>query len=194
MGEQTGEDGTIGVGESGLAGPALQDQQLVPQSKDLDVLVTVTHRQQTKEREAARQIMMPSAPRVDEDIGPSGRRAPGASDQVRDLCGLIGTRSVRQGTRARRWHGTVEPGWPTDRARLPHLKQGGPTAPHGSLPRTGSSPVITWTANARRPRASDPVRRQMARYQASARSCVQADPRGISVILLQVHTQLGWMY
>jgi hypothetical protein len=36
--EQAGEDRGVGVREGGLADLALQDQQLVPQRKDLDVL------------------------------------------------------------------------------------------------------------------------------------------------------------
>jgi hypothetical protein len=49
--EQAGEHGPVGVGERGFADLALQDQQLVPQGKDLDVFVPVTHRQQAQERE-----------------------------------------------------------------------------------------------------------------------------------------------
>jgi hypothetical protein len=49
--EQTGEDSTVGVGERGLANLALQDQQFVPQSQDLDVPISVTHRQQAQERD-----------------------------------------------------------------------------------------------------------------------------------------------
>jgi hypothetical protein len=36
--EQAGEDSAVGVGERGLAVLALQDEQLMPQGKDLDVL------------------------------------------------------------------------------------------------------------------------------------------------------------
>jgi hypothetical protein len=49
--EQAGEDCAVGVGEGGLADLALQNQQLVSEGKDLDVLVLVAHRQQTKEGE-----------------------------------------------------------------------------------------------------------------------------------------------
>jgi hypothetical protein len=49
--EQSGEHGAVGGGERGLAGLALQDEELVPQGKDLDVLVPVAHRQQAQERE-----------------------------------------------------------------------------------------------------------------------------------------------
>ncbi|MFD0031469.1 hypothetical protein ACWGDS_43115 [Streptomyces sp. NPDC055059] len=49
--EQAGEDSAVGVGERGLADLALQDQQLVTQCEDLDVFVSVTHRQQAQERE-----------------------------------------------------------------------------------------------------------------------------------------------
>ncbi|MGI5518637.1 hypothetical protein [Streptomyces sp. CA-106131] len=48
--EQAGEDSTVGIGEPGLADLALQDQQLVSQCQDLDVFVSVTHRQQAQER------------------------------------------------------------------------------------------------------------------------------------------------
>jgi len=41
--------------ERGLAHFALQDRQLVPQRKDLHVLVAVAHRQQAYERERIRQ-------------------------------------------------------------------------------------------------------------------------------------------
>ena len=50
--EQTGKHDAVGVGEGGLADLALQDQQLVPQGKDLDVFVPVAHRQQAKESES----------------------------------------------------------------------------------------------------------------------------------------------
>jgi hypothetical protein len=49
--EQAGEDRAVGVHKGGLADLALQDQQLVPERKDLDVLVSVVHRQQAQERE-----------------------------------------------------------------------------------------------------------------------------------------------
>jgi hypothetical protein len=52
--EQSGEHHAIGGGERGLAGPALQDEELVPQRQDLDVLVTVAHWQQAQEREGVR--------------------------------------------------------------------------------------------------------------------------------------------
>ncbi|MGE7436686.1 hypothetical protein [Kitasatospora sp. NPDC001175] len=51
--EQAGEDGTIGVGEGGLADLALQDQQLVTECEDLDVLLPAAHRQQPQQREGA---------------------------------------------------------------------------------------------------------------------------------------------
>ncbi|MEU8727020.1 MULTISPECIES: hypothetical protein [Streptomyces] len=44
--EQAGEDGTVAVGEGGLADLALQDQQLMPEDQDLDVLVSVAHWQE----------------------------------------------------------------------------------------------------------------------------------------------------
>ncbi|MEU5927118.1 hypothetical protein ABZ817_26575 [Streptomyces antimycoticus] len=44
--EQAGEDRTVAVGEGRLAGLTLQDQQLVPEHQDLDVLVSVAHRQE----------------------------------------------------------------------------------------------------------------------------------------------------
>jgi hypothetical protein len=44
--EQPREQRTVGGGEHGLSGLALQDRQLVPQLEDLDVLVPVAHRQQ----------------------------------------------------------------------------------------------------------------------------------------------------
>lgn len=46
-----GKEGAVGVGKRGPADVALQDQQLVPQRKDLDVFVPFAHRQQSKERE-----------------------------------------------------------------------------------------------------------------------------------------------
>ncbi|WP_329182688.1 hypothetical protein [Streptomyces sp. NBC_01477] len=49
--EQAGEGRPVGAGEGGLADLALQDEELVPQGKDLDVLVAVAHRQETRERE-----------------------------------------------------------------------------------------------------------------------------------------------
>jgi hypothetical protein len=51
--EQVGEDRTVGVREGGLAGLALRDQQLVRERRDLDVLVSIAHRQQAQEREGA---------------------------------------------------------------------------------------------------------------------------------------------
>jgi hypothetical protein len=48
--EQAGENRAAGAGERGLAGLALQDQQLVPQGKYPDVFAPVTHRQQAQER------------------------------------------------------------------------------------------------------------------------------------------------
>jgi hypothetical protein len=48
---ETGEDRTVGVGEGGLADLTLQDQQLVPECKDLDVLVPIAHRQQAQKNE-----------------------------------------------------------------------------------------------------------------------------------------------
>ncbi|MEE4590036.1 MULTISPECIES: hypothetical protein [Streptomyces violaceusniger group] len=44
--EQAGEDGTVAVGEARLANLTLQDKQLVPEAEDLDVLVSVAHRQE----------------------------------------------------------------------------------------------------------------------------------------------------
>ncbi len=44
--EQTGEDGVVAVGEGRFAGLALEDEQLVPEYEDLDVLVSVAHRQE----------------------------------------------------------------------------------------------------------------------------------------------------
>ncbi|GAA1122452.1 MULTISPECIES: hypothetical protein [Streptomyces violaceusniger group] len=44
--EQADEDGAVYVGEGRLADLALQDQQLVPEYEDLDVLFSVTHRQE----------------------------------------------------------------------------------------------------------------------------------------------------
>jgi hypothetical protein len=52
--EQSSEKHPIGGGERRLADPALQDEKLVPQRQDLDVLVTVAHRQQAQERENVR--------------------------------------------------------------------------------------------------------------------------------------------
>jgi hypothetical protein len=52
--EQPGEHHAIGGGERGLADSALQDEELVPQRQDLDVLVTVAHRQQAQKREGVR--------------------------------------------------------------------------------------------------------------------------------------------
>ncbi|MFF4476669.1 hypothetical protein ACWDHW_41425 [Streptomyces melanosporofaciens] len=46
MVEQTGEDGVVAVGEGRSAGLALEDEQLVPEYEDLDVLVSVAHRQE----------------------------------------------------------------------------------------------------------------------------------------------------
>ncbi|GAA0899275.1 hypothetical protein GCM10009574_083460 [Streptomyces asiaticus] len=43
--QKAGEDSTITVGEGRLADLALQDKQLVPKHEDLDVLVSVAHRQ-----------------------------------------------------------------------------------------------------------------------------------------------------
>ncbi|MGW9030008.1 hypothetical protein ACWGQ5_39095 [Streptomyces sp. NPDC055722] len=48
--EQVGEDSMVGIGKPGLADLALQDKQLVPQRQDVDVFVSVTHRQQAQER------------------------------------------------------------------------------------------------------------------------------------------------
>ncbi|MEU5646400.1 hypothetical protein [Streptomyces milbemycinicus] len=45
--QKAGEDGTVAVGEARLADLTLQDQQLVPEYEDLDVLVSVAHRQET---------------------------------------------------------------------------------------------------------------------------------------------------
>ncbi|MBI0380089.1 hypothetical protein JBE27_28415 [Streptomyces albiflaviniger] len=44
--EQVGEGGTVAVGEGRLADLTLEDQQLVPEDEDLDVLVSVAHRQE----------------------------------------------------------------------------------------------------------------------------------------------------
>ncbi len=44
--EQAGEDGTVAVGEGRLADLTLPDQQLVPEYEDLDVLLSVAHRQE----------------------------------------------------------------------------------------------------------------------------------------------------
>jgi hypothetical protein len=49
--KQSGGHDAIGGGERGLAGLALQDEELVPQRQDLDVFVPVAHRQQAQERE-----------------------------------------------------------------------------------------------------------------------------------------------
>ncbi|BBJ46958.1 hypothetical protein SSPO_096760 [Streptomyces antimycoticus] len=45
--EQSGEDSAIADGQGRLADLALQDKQLVPKHEDLDVLVSVAHRQET---------------------------------------------------------------------------------------------------------------------------------------------------
>ncbi|MFD8869066.1 hypothetical protein ACFV1F_32850 [Streptomyces sp. NPDC059590] len=45
--QKAGEDSAITVIEGRLADLALQDQQLVPEHQDLDVLVSVAHRQET---------------------------------------------------------------------------------------------------------------------------------------------------
>ncbi|MER5795547.1 hypothetical protein [Streptomyces sp. NPDC001980] len=47
--EQPGGDSAVDVFDPGLAGLALQDQQLVPQRQCLDALLPVAHRQQTQE-------------------------------------------------------------------------------------------------------------------------------------------------
>ncbi|MBO3680480.1 hypothetical protein J5X86_36740 [Streptomyces sp. NEAU-YJ-81] len=44
--EQAGEDGAVSVGEGRLASPALQDQQLMTEYEDLDVFISVAHRQE----------------------------------------------------------------------------------------------------------------------------------------------------
>ncbi len=44
--EQAGEDGAVAVGEGRFADLALEDEQLVPEYEDLDVLVSVAHRQE----------------------------------------------------------------------------------------------------------------------------------------------------
>ena len=49
--EQAGEERAVGVSEGGLADPALQDEELVPERKDLDVFLTIAHRQQAQERQ-----------------------------------------------------------------------------------------------------------------------------------------------
>ncbi|MDW6063963.1 hypothetical protein SAZ11_45930 [Streptomyces sp. FXJ1.4098] len=49
--QKAGEDGTVAVGEARLADLTLQDQQLVPEYEDLDVLVSVAHRQEAQERQ-----------------------------------------------------------------------------------------------------------------------------------------------
>jgi hypothetical protein len=41
---QAGENRPVGVGEGGFSDLTLQDQQLVPQCKDLDVLFPIAHR------------------------------------------------------------------------------------------------------------------------------------------------------
>jgi hypothetical protein len=41
----------VAVAKGGLADPALQDEELMPQRKDLDVLAAVSPRQQSKQRE-----------------------------------------------------------------------------------------------------------------------------------------------
>ncbi|MFT9474378.1 hypothetical protein [Streptomyces sp. 11-1-2] len=46
MVERAGEDGAVSVGEGRLAGPASQDQQLVPEYEELDVFTSVAHRQE----------------------------------------------------------------------------------------------------------------------------------------------------
>jgi hypothetical protein len=42
--EQAGKDCSVSVGECGLANPALKDEQLVTEGKDLEVFVPVAHR------------------------------------------------------------------------------------------------------------------------------------------------------
>ncbi|MFD8381424.1 hypothetical protein ACFV2X_23295 [Streptomyces sp. NPDC059679] len=49
--QQAGEDGTVAVGEARLADLTPQDQQLLPEYEDLDVLVSVAHRQEAQERQ-----------------------------------------------------------------------------------------------------------------------------------------------
>ncbi|MEU4897296.1 hypothetical protein AB0B12_32125 [Streptomyces sp. NPDC044780] len=44
--EQAGEDGTVAVSEGRLADLTLQDQQLMPEYEDLDVLLSIAHRQE----------------------------------------------------------------------------------------------------------------------------------------------------
>ncbi|MFD8008662.1 hypothetical protein [Streptomyces mirabilis] len=49
--EQAGKDRAVGVGEHGPADLALQDEQLVPERKDLDIFIAIAHRQQAQERQ-----------------------------------------------------------------------------------------------------------------------------------------------
>jgi hypothetical protein len=61
--EQCGGHHVIGGGERGLAGPALQNEELVPQRQDLDVLVRSligSRRRSAKVFAAARQAMRSS--------------------------------------------------------------------------------------------------------------------------------------
>ncbi|MGW3045578.1 hypothetical protein ACWC9T_37425 [Kitasatospora sp. NPDC001159] len=51
MVKQPREDRAVRVGEGGLADLALQDEELVPERKDLDVFLTIAHRQQAQERQ-----------------------------------------------------------------------------------------------------------------------------------------------
>jgi hypothetical protein len=53
--QQSGEHHAIGRGERGLAGLALQDDELVPQRQDLDVLLLIAQGQEAHERERVRQ-------------------------------------------------------------------------------------------------------------------------------------------
>ncbi|MFH9354827.1 hypothetical protein [Kitasatospora sp. NPDC017646] len=51
MVEQAGEERAVGGSEGGLADPALQDEELVPEREDFDVFLTIAHRQQAQERQ-----------------------------------------------------------------------------------------------------------------------------------------------
>ncbi|MGW4993847.1 hypothetical protein ACWEQ3_40510 [Streptomyces mirabilis] len=49
--EQAAEDRAVGVGEHRPADLTLQDEQLVPERKDLDIPIAIAHRQQAQERQ-----------------------------------------------------------------------------------------------------------------------------------------------
>lgn len=50
--EQAGKDRTVGAGEHRPAGLALQNEQQVPQRKDLNAFIATAHRQQAQERQS----------------------------------------------------------------------------------------------------------------------------------------------